>query len=66
MKVEVELHNVDTEVEVYDNLRGGGDLGDEADVENPPDENVFYSDKKHAEIRASPRHFLCMVIILDF
>ena len=62
MKVEVELHNVDTEVEVYDNLRGEGDLGDEADVENPPDENVptglypkgpvihmFYSDKKHTK-----------------
>ena len=54
----MELHNIDTEVEVYGNLRGGGDLGDEADVENPPDENVptglypkgpvilvFYSDK---------------------
>jgi hypothetical protein len=36
----VELHNVVTEVEVYYNMRGVGDLRDEADVENPPDENV--------------------------
>ena len=37
---EVEIHNVDTEVEVYEKLRGDGDCGDEADVENPPDEDV--------------------------
>jgi hypothetical protein len=48
---------------VYDNQRGGGDLRDEADVENPPDENVptglypkgpvihmFYSDNKQAKM----------------
>ena len=49
--------------EVYDNLRGGGDLGDETGVESPPDEtvptglyakgqviHVHYSDKKQAKM----------------
>ena len=49
--------------DVYDNLRGGGDLGDEAGVESHPDENVHiglypkgqvihvhYSDKKQAKM----------------
>ena len=49
--------------EVYDNLRGGGVLGDEAGVESHPDENVYiglypkgqvihvhYSDNKQAKM----------------
>ena len=60
---EVEIHNVDTEVKVYDKLSDEWDCGDEADVENPLDENltfqlisrgpvihVLYSYEKQAEM----------------
>ena len=36
----MEIHSVDTEAVLVNKLRGEGDCGVGADVENPPDESV--------------------------